>query len=163
MINERFFDQNRPLMLCYSSRMIYLEQPENFKPRFEIVSCFIEVNGQILLLHRHEGKSQSARWGRPGGKREEGETLPAAMAREIQEETGLVVAIEKLTYVQKLFVRYASHDFIFHMFHLVLDTLPSIVICDHEHQAFTWVTPQEALGMDLIEDEDACIKMFYKL
>jgi hypothetical protein len=30
--------------------MIYKEEPEDFSPRFEVVSCFIDVGGQILFF-----------------------------------------------------------------------------------------------------------------
>ena len=56
--------------------MIHTDPPEHFAPRFEVVSCFVEHDGEILLLHRNEGKSEGGKWGMPGGKIEAGESEP---------------------------------------------------------------------------------------
>jgi len=32
-----------------------------------------------------------------------------------------------------------------------------------EHKGFTWVTPQDSLQMNLMDDEGACIKLTYDL
>ena len=37
----------------------------------------------------------------------------------------------------------------------------SIMIDPNEHKGFCWVTPKEALGMPIIEDLDACIRIVY--
>ena len=54
--------------------MIYRTEPENFHPRFQIVSCYLEHGGEILLLHRHENKSQGGKWGLLAGKMEKDES-----------------------------------------------------------------------------------------
>ena len=50
--------------------MIYHESvPIDFNPAFEVVSCFVEHNGEILLLHRNNDKSEGGKWGTPGGRK----------------------------------------------------------------------------------------------
>lgn len=68
--------------------MIYKNIPKRFNPRFEIVSCYVEYDGKILLLHRHAHKLEGNRWGVPAGKIASGESELDAMVREIEEETG---------------------------------------------------------------------------
>jgi len=143
--------------------MIYLAQPENFNPLFEVVSCFCEHDGKILLLHREKHKSQPDTWGAPAGKIEKNETPHQAIIREILEETGLSISLENLTLHRKIFVRYESHDFIYYIFHTQISHLSTIKISALEHQNFCWKTPQDALKLPLVQDMDACIKLFFKI
>jgi 8-oxo-dGTP pyrophosphatase MutT (NUDIX family) len=58
-------------------------------------SCGVIVtDGQRILLGH---ATRSPRWDIPKGVAEPGETLPAAAARELLEETGLAIATEKFT------------------------------------------------------------------
>lgn len=143
--------------------MIHKEPPENFLPRFEVVSCFIEVDGEILFLRRREDKSEGNKWGVPAGKIDQGEDELKAIAREVWEETGLTLPHEQIAYFNKVYVRYPDYDFVYHMFHTRLDDQPDVAISKAEHQAFCWATPQDSLAMDLVLDEDACIKLFYRI
>ena len=141
--------------------MIYRTEPENFHPRFQIVSCYLEHGGEILLLHRHENKSQGGKWGLPAGKMEKDESEQEAIVREIKEETGLSIPAEHLKYFNKLYVNHTGYDFIYHMFSAKLPTCPAIAINNYEHQAYQWIAPQKALSLNLIDDLDTCIKLFY--
>lgn len=58
------------------------------------VSCGVVVTDGDRLLLGHA--TRSPRWDIPKGLAEPGEELPAAAARELEEETGLVVAPEAL-------------------------------------------------------------------
>jgi len=42
-------------------------------------------------------------------------------------------------------------------------SLPDIIINSEEHKKYVWRTPEDALKENLIQDLDACIKMFYKI
>jgi ADP-ribose pyrophosphatase YjhB (NUDIX family) len=54
-------------------------------------------NDHILLLSQDTGSGRA--WSLPGGKVEEGESLSAALVREMREETGIEVAVGRLLYV----------------------------------------------------------------
>jgi len=60
-------------------------------------------------------------------------------------------------------VRFPDYDFIYHIFHEVLDELPEVSINPGEHKDFQWVEPAKTLGLPLMMDEDACIKMFFRI
>lgn len=143
--------------------MIYLDKPQNFNSQLEVVSCFIEHNDEILLLHRQDRKPEGNTWGVPAGKVNMGETTTETMIREIKEETGLIISTDNLNYFGKVYVKYPKMDFIYHMFSARLDKKPIIKINFAEHKNFQWISPAEALQIPLILDEDACIKMFYKI
>lgn len=142
--------------------MIYQKKPENFNPKFEIVGCFLEYQDKILLLHRQDNTSQGNTWGIPGGKIEKGETPIDAAIREASEEAGF--HIPGFIDCGIVYIKYPTYDYIYHMFKgkLSSDQLPSDVkINFKEHKGFTWVTPQDALKMDLMLDEDPCIRLVY--
>jgi 8-oxo-dGTP diphosphatase len=142
--------------------MIFIAKPENFKPLFEVVSCFVEQNSKFLLLRRQAHKPQGGTWGAPAGKVSLEETKEDAMARELWEETGYKTPKEALIYTNTLFVRYDLYDFTYHTYSLPTKEL-EIKFNPEEHAEYRWVTPQEALTLPLIEDMDYCVKLFYKL
>ena len=143
--------------------MIYSEKPENFNPRFEVVSCFCECDGNILLLHRDNDSPQGDKWGAPAGKREINEDLFIAMNREIKEETGVSITSSELKFHDTLFVRYEDYDFLYHTFSAKFSKQPEIVIDKREHKKFIWITPKDALKLPLVKDMDTCIKLFYQI
>ena len=143
--------------------MIFTSPPEQFAPRFEVVSCFVEHEGRVLFLRRHPTKSEGDKWGVPAGKVDTGETLVDAMCRELQEETGLRIQTSAIEYVLPVFVRYPDYDYTFHIFRTRMSTPCEICISPAEHTASQWITIPEALnlGEQLVMDEDACIKLVY--
>jgi 8-oxo-dGTP diphosphatase len=58
-----------------------------------VVAALIESEGKLLVCQRRRGSKFELQWEFPGGKREEGETLEAALARELQEELGVDATI----------------------------------------------------------------------
>lgn len=141
--------------------MIFRKKPSGFNPAFEVVNCFFEFDKKILLLKRHSSKFQGGRWGGPGGKVDPGEERSEALTREIFEETGLKVSKDDLIFFKSVFVKHSAHDFTYHMYHYQLPKKLSVVINPLEHEGYKWATPQEAIKMDLVEDQVACVKMFY--
>jgi 8-oxo-dGTP pyrophosphatase MutT (NUDIX family) len=143
--------------------MISKEKPIDFKPKFHVVSCFVEHDGKILLLHRQDHKPQGGTWAVPAGKVENNESISGCIVREVREEIGIIVPEEKLTFFESLYVKYSDYDFIYHIFHLLLETPVQIDLNTSEHKNFQWLTPRAALKLDLIQDEDFCIKSFYNI
>lgn len=143
--------------------MIFRTKPNGFKARFDIVSCFCEASGKVLLLHRQKSRPQGLTWGVPAGKLDNGEVISKAILREIFEETGIKLSHEEINYFDRVFVRYPTYDFVYHIFYAKFEKNPEISIDTREHKNFKWVTPKEALKMPLIQDLDNCIKLFYKM
>lgn len=141
--------------------MLYREQPENFTPKFEVVSCFVEYKDEILLLLRQDHSSEPNTYGVPAGKVDAGETIYEAMKREGKEETQIDLSDAK--YFDKFYVRYPDYDFIYHIYSKNFTIKPDVKINNNEHKSYTRKTPKEALEIDLIRDLDECIKLFYKV
>lgn len=142
--------------------MLFKTPPPDFNKAIDVVGCYIEHDGKFVLLHRQPHKSSGDRWGLPAGKVDAGETFSQAMSRETREETGLVIPEDDLTFFRTVYVRHADRDLAYHMFSTHLAEKPNISLRSDEHQAFAWVSPAEALRMNLILDQDACIEMFYE-
>jgi|SRR3989344_138232 len=141
--------------------MIYLDKPDAWNPAFEAVGCFIEYEGEIFLLHRQDHKPEGNTWCAPGGKIDTGESPLAAIIREIRQESGFDIPPDKLNYIREIYVRYSRFDFVYHLFHTEFSEKQNASINYSEHKAYCWATPEKALAMPLIQDEDVCIKLFY--
>jgi len=143
--------------------LTYKDKPVDFNAKLEVVSCFLEHDGEFLLLHRQNNIPQGDTWGAPAGKKKSQETPLQAMRRELEEETGIASEESAFGYFGEVYVKYPEFDFVFHIFFLRLMEKPEIRLNPSEHKAFVWVSHQVALRMKLIPDEDSVIRLFYKL
>src|ERR1700761_8923595 len=113
------------------------------------VGALIErPDGKVLLVRTHKWRDQL---GVPGGKIEYGESQEAALLREIREETGLLARDVRFLLVQEAvdspeFYR-PAHMFLLNDACRVDDT--STLALNDEAEGFVWVTPAEALQLDL--------------
>ena len=62
--------------------------PAKPKVKIQVVIVILEKEGKIFVQKRHEKGLMGGLWEFPGGKVEPGETLEAALEREVREETG---------------------------------------------------------------------------
>ena len=63
-----------------------------------VVAALIESEGKLLVCQRRRGGAFELLWEFPGGKVQPGETLEAALARELAEELGVAVKIGRELY-----------------------------------------------------------------
>jgi len=142
--------------------MLFREKPAGFRATRTVVGCFVERANRILLLQRAVSKPQPLTWGLPAGKVESHETVDAAMYRELQEETGLRVAPGSLKRTARVYIRYKAYEFVFVMYRVEAPAC-AITLSPAEHRTHLWVTPREALKLDLIPDLHCCICQVYRL
>lgn len=140
--------------------MIYKTKPNDFKLKFEIVSCFFEFDNKILLLKRDPNKSQGGKWGVPAGKINPNEGLLAALVREVFEETGNIISEKEFIFYKTIYVKH-DYDFAYHMFNLKLDNKPEVKLSTREHDEYIWISLKDVLKLNLVDDLDKCIEMFY--
>jgi len=137
--------------------MISKERPIGFSPAFEVAACFCEHDGKVLFLKRHSKKDYGGFWNLPAGKLEKGETAEQAVIREVKEETGINLQGDQIIRIQTYYDTYPEYMYLFHTF-LAHVGSKEVEIKDDEAVDFTWLKPVEALRIDLVPDEDYCIK-----
>lgn len=132
--------------------------PKNFRPIHQSVGCIIENDGKIVLLMKGWGKSGIRRWSIPGGKLKQGENPEEALIREIREETGIELSnFEKVkVFNVRLLLPDNRRDFVYHLFKANIGKDIKVKLSD-EHEDYKWVTPEQALKMDLQPGIEECI------
>lgn len=67
--------------------------PDGEEKLIEVVAAVIERGGRVLIARRLAAGHLGGLWEFPGGKRQAGETLEAALVREIREELDVTVTV----------------------------------------------------------------------
>jgi ADP-ribose pyrophosphatase YjhB (NUDIX family) len=103
------------------------------------VGAFVfDGQGRVLVIERAKPPGEGL-WSVPGGRLEHGETLAQAVAREVREETGLIVEVGALACV----IERMGDDFHF----VILDYLARVIggelAAGSDARAARWVTDQE--------------------
>lgn len=103
--------------------------------------------GRVLMVRTHKW---SGKWGIPGGKIRRGETSTDALRREVLEETGLVIDDIRFAIVQDSI---DSPEFMrpehFILLNYTALACGGAVRLNDEAEEFRWVSPAEALALDL--------------
>jgi 8-oxo-dGTP diphosphatase len=122
-------------------------------PVVAVAAIVFDPEGRVLLVERAKPPGVG-QWSVPGGKLEGAETLAQAVAREVREETGLVVEVGALSCV----VERMSDDF----HYVILDYLARVIggpsgsakltpVPGTDASAARWVPPDELLKLPLTE------------
>ena len=104
--------------------------------KIEVVAAIIQRDGAYFATQRGYGEFEGM-WEFPGGKIEEGETAEFALKREIQEELGINITIDK-------FLCTTEYDYpSFHLImHCYLCNVKSGEIELREHKSARWLTTE---------------------
>jgi ADP-ribose pyrophosphatase YjhB (NUDIX family) len=122
-------------------------EPVPRRPLATVGALVVGPTGRVLLIRTHKWRE---RWGVPGGKIEYGETMAAAVRRELREETGLELADIHWAPVQEAVESLEFHrPAHFLLLNFVARSGSEQVRLNDEAQTFAWVDPKEALEMDL--------------
>jgi len=121
--------------------------------RLHVAAAVIRgADGRVLIARRPEHKHQGGLWEFPGGKVEAGETVEAALQRELQEELGIRVSASR-PLIQ------VRHDYPDQQVLLDVHEVAAFAGEPHgaEGQPLAWVTPRELGGYAFPEANRAIV------
>jgi len=110
-----------------------------------VVAALIRDGGKILMSRRRPDQAMPDLWEFPGGKVEAGEHPEAALAREVREELGCDVAIDRIEEV--VFHAYPEFDLYMLVYagRIVAGTPRALEVAE-----IAWVPPSDLPSLDLL-------------
>lgn len=107
-------------------------------PYYDVTAAVIRKRGKLLIAQRRSGDMLGGLWEFPGGKCQDGETLPACLRREIKEELGITIEVgEKIVAVKHAYTHFKITLHAFACRH-VAGRVRAVGVAD-----WHWVTPDE--------------------
>jgi len=111
------------------------------------VHAVIANRGRFLALRRAPAMSYAPeRWDLPGGHLALGESFQDCLMREVREETGLSIAIERMLGLNAM----PSQPYVQAFFACRPAVYQKVALRPNEHTESRWVTVEEARALDLI-------------
>ncbi|MBN2391061.1 MAG: A/G-specific adenine glycosylase [Anaerolineae bacterium] len=124
-------------------------KPRKPVPHYDVVAAVTRRDdGRFLVARRRQEDMLGGLWEFPGGKCEDGETLPAALQREMREELGIEVEVkpgEPLTVVKHAYTHFRITLHAFDCRLGVGSPAPQCIECDD----FRWATPEEIAALPM--------------
>lgn len=118
----------------------------------EVVAAVLHGDGKYFATQRGYGEFEGM-WEFPGGKMEAGESPEEALKREIREELGVEIAVEKFI---------CTTDYDYPSFHLTMHSylchLQSGEIKLLEHKSALWLSPDELDTVEWLPADRAVIR-----
>jgi 8-oxo-dGTP diphosphatase len=110
-------------------------------------------NGRVLVARRRDGDHLGGQWEFPGGKVQPGESIPAALARELREELGVRAEPGELWGTVRH--RYPERDVRIHfLFARIIDGTPQA----HAADEIRWASPPEMLELPFPHADRALVR-----
>ena len=132
----------------------HVKRPSRVYPEAPLVGvgAVVRADNKILLIRRANEPGKGL-WSIPGGLVEVGETLRDAVAREVEEETGIKIEVGKLIDVVENIVRDNDGRVKFHYILVDFEAKPIIGSTDvhpsPEALEARWFTPEEIKGIPI--------------
>jgi len=118
---------------------------DSARPRKLVVAALIRRGGRVLISQRRADQAMPSLWEFPGGKVEPGEAPTAALAREVREELGCDVAVERIEEV--VFHAYPAFDLVMLVYQCTIVTGEPRAV---EVADIAWVDPRSLPERDLL-------------
>jgi mutator protein MutT len=117
-----------------------IADPNNSGPELDrVVGAILRKDGQVLLgRRRHDRVSHPGVWDLPGGHLEAGESLQAALMRELEEELGITAEVRGAPWLTR-----CAEGFELSVFIIERWLGEPRNRATHEHDEIRWVGPAE--------------------
>jgi 8-oxo-dGTP pyrophosphatase MutT (NUDIX family) len=108
-----------------------------------VVRALVESGGRVLLVRRAAWDSMPGLWELPGGKIDGDEPVLDALARELDEETGLMLAAAELRSTREMISPRGGsvREFVYTV------SVVGAVALSHEHDDFVWADAPDAFAL----------------
>jgi 8-oxo-dGTP diphosphatase len=118
-----------------------------------VARAIVESDGKVLLVRRAAWDTLPGRWELPGGKVDRGEKVMKAMARELEEETGLMLADARRVSQREMISPRGRRV----REHVYIASAVGTVTLSNEHDAYLWVDSPD--GLDLTDSAEAAFSL----
>lgn len=128
------------------------------RPRIVLTNRAIVINkeGKFLLIQRSPTSGWAPNvWQFPGGKLDEGQDIANALEREVFEETGLlIIPTHRVAYYESVFNTTGKYKGLPYICLTGIARVEGSSQCkmSDEHQAFAWVTLEEAADYEVTQE-----------
>ena len=118
-----------------------------------VARAIVESDGKVLLVRRAAWDTMPGRWELPGGKVDRGEKVMKALARELEEETGLMLADARRVSQREMISPRKRRV----REHVYITSAIGTVTLSNEHDAYLWVDSPD--GLDLTDSAEAAFSL----
>lgn len=144
--------------------MFYTSPPPHFHADMTASVIVCQRKGKILLMKRSADIPQGGKWAAAGGKLEKGEEPLEAAIRELFEETAIQLKNQDLQYCFTAYYVFPDIQYTLHFFKAELLGEIQIELNQREHSEYLWISPEEALSMDLMRGvAESLLKLYPQL
>ena len=128
-------------------------------PRIRVAAIIEEKGSFLLVNHRKDDKSYYLF---PGGGVESGETIEQALIREVEEETGYIIKLDKLLLLNDSIAPDLSRHLVNIYFSAKIISQSGKKIEEKRISGHEFKTPQELMSLDLRPNIKSFLQEFFK-
>ena len=121
-----------------------------------VAGALFDAEGRVLIAERPRGKSSAGRWEFPGGKRESGESLTAALCRELAEELGIDVQEPDCQLMLQFDHAQTERVIRLHFFKILIWNGEIVA---REGQRLQWQSPKSLSDFDILDADQPFIDL----
>lgn len=137
---------------------------DDITQRIAFKAVIVNDEGKVLLLREAKTYAEGTNIGRfhfPGGRLELGEAWQDGLSREVREETGLEVTIERPLFVGEWrpVIKGVPHQIV--AIFMICKASPGTITLSDEHDQYEWVTGDSWQQLDIMVPDDEVLRTYF--